>query len=42
MNDVFAPGAQKALRARGGVRCEVLAGGTLQLGPTTLCSAVEL
>ena len=42
MNDVFAPGAQKALRGRGGVRCEVLAGGTLQLGPTTLCSAVEL
>lgn len=42
MNDVFAPGAQRALRGRGGVRCEALSSGTLRLGPARLCSAVEL
>ena len=42
MNDVFAPGAQKALRGRGGVRCEALTSATLRLGPATLASAVEL
>jgi MOSC domain-containing protein YiiM len=42
MNDVFAPGAQKALRGRGGVRCEALSSGTLRLGPARLASAVEL
>jgi len=42
MNDVFAPGAQKALRGRGGVRCEALSSGTLRLGPATLASSVPL
>jgi MOSC domain-containing protein YiiM len=42
MNDVFAPGAQKAMRGRGGVRCEALSSGTLRLGPATLASAVPL
>ena len=42
MNDVFAPGAQKAMRGRGGVRCEALSSGTLRLGPATLATAVPL
>jgi len=42
MNDVFAPGAQKAMRGLGGVRCEALTSGTLRLGPARLASAVEL
>jgi MOSC domain-containing protein YiiM len=42
MNDVFAPGAQKAMRGRGGLRCEALSSGTLRLGSATLASAVPL
>jgi MOSC domain-containing protein YiiM len=39
MDVVLAPGAHKALRGRGGVRCEPLDDGVLQLGPATLtCS----
>jgi len=32
----FAPGAQRGLRGRGGIRCEPLSSGTLRLGPATL------
>lgn len=42
MNDVFGQGAQRAMRGRGGVRCEALSSGTLRLGPATLASAVPL
>jgi MOSC domain-containing protein YiiM len=42
MNDVFAPGAQKAMRGRGGLRCEALSSGTLRLGSAMLASAVPL
>jgi hypothetical protein len=36
MDVVLAPGAFKALRGRGGVRCEPLSDGTLRAGPATL------
>ncbi|GAA4676855.1 MOSC domain-containing protein [Frondihabitans cladoniiphilus] len=36
MDEVLAPGAFKALRRRGGVRCEPLSDGVLSLGPVTL------
>ena len=36
MDVVFAPGAFRAMRGRGGVRCEPLTSGTLSLGPATL------
>lgn len=36
MDVVLAPGAFRALRGRGGVRCEVLDSGRLQLGPAVL------
>ncbi|WP_291049548.1 MOSC domain-containing protein, partial [Herbiconiux sp.] len=36
MDVVLAPGAHKALRGRGGVRCEPLTDGRLRLGPALL------
>lgn len=42
MNDVFAAGAQKAMRGRGGLRCEALSSGTLRLGPAQLASEIQL
>lgn len=36
MDQVLAPGAFRALRRRGGIRCEPLTSGALHLGPTTL------
>jgi MOSC domain-containing protein YiiM len=42
MDDVFGAGAQRALRGRGGVRCEALGDGVLRLGPARLASAVLL
>lgn len=36
MDVVLAPGAHRALRGRGGVRCEPLSDGVLHLGPGTL------
>lgn len=36
MNVTLAPGAHKALRNRGGMRCEPLSDGTLSVGPATL------
>ncbi|WNB84424.1 MOSC domain-containing protein [Cellulomonas sp. ATA003] len=42
MDRVLAPGAHAAMRGRGGVRCGVLAGGTLHRGPAWLVSPVPL
>ena len=42
MDVALAPGAFKALRGLGGVRCEPLDSGTLRLGPATLRSSVDL
>lgn len=42
MDQVLAPGAHKAMRGRGGVRCQVLAGGILHRGPAVLISPVPL
>jgi MOSC domain-containing protein YiiM len=36
MDVVLAPGANKALRGRGGMRCEPLTSGHLTLGPAIL------
>jgi hypothetical protein len=36
MNVMIAPGAHKALRGHGGMRCEPLSSGRLRLGPATL------
>jgi len=36
MDVVLAPGAFRAMRGRGGLRCEPLTSGTLSLGPATL------
>ena len=36
MDVVLAPGALRAMRGRGGLRCEPLTSGTLSLGPATL------
>jgi hypothetical protein len=36
MDQVLAPGAFKALRGHGGIRCTPLTSGTLHLGPATL------
>lgn len=36
MDQVLVPGAFKALRRHGGIRCEPLTSGTLHLGPATL------
>jgi len=42
MDVALAPGAFRALRGRGGVRCEPLTSGTLTLGPAILRSSVDL
>ena len=42
MDQVLAPGAHKAMRGRGGVRCQVLADGVLHRGPAVLISPVPL
>ncbi|WP_150306825.1 MOSC domain-containing protein [Planctomonas psychrotolerans] len=42
MNGVLAEGAHRALRGRGGIRCEPLSDGTLALGPAVLRSAAPL
>jgi MOSC domain-containing protein YiiM len=36
LDAAFGPGAQRALRGRGGVRCEPLRSGSLRLGPAVL------
>ncbi|MEO6083961.1 MAG: MOSC domain-containing protein [Umezawaea sp.] len=36
MDEVLAPGAHRALRGRGGVRCEPLDDGVLRVGPASL------
>lgn len=42
MDQMLAPGAHKAMRGRGGVRCQVIAGGLLHRGPAVLVSPVPL
>lgn len=42
MDRVLAPGAHKAMRGRGGLRCRPLTGGTLHRGPAVLVSPVPL
>ena len=42
MDQMLAPGAHKAMRGRGGVRCQVLSGGILHRGPAVLVSPVPL
>ena len=42
MDAMLAPGAHKAMRGRGGVRCQVLSDGVLQRGPAVLVSPVPL
>jgi MOSC domain-containing protein YiiM len=42
MDQMLAPGAHKAMRGRGGVRCQVLSGGLLHRGPAVLISPVPL
>ena len=42
MDVTLAPGAHRALRARGGMRCEPLTDGTLTVGPAVLLSSIEL
>jgi MOSC domain-containing protein YiiM len=42
MDEMLAPGAHKAMRGRGGVRCQVLSGGMLHRGPAVLTSPVPL
>ncbi|PXA72736.1 MOSC domain-containing protein [Cryobacterium arcticum] len=42
MDVVLAPGAHRALRGRGGMRCEPLTDGTLRLGPARMLSTVPL
>jgi MOSC domain-containing protein YiiM len=42
MDSMLAPGAHKAMRGRGGVRCQVLSGGVLRRGPAVLLSPVPL
>ncbi|MBT1001968.1 molybdenum cofactor biosysynthesis protein [Paenarthrobacter sp. DKR-5] len=42
MDAVLAPGAHKAMRGRGGVRCQVLSDGVLLHGPAVLISPVPL
>jgi MOSC domain-containing protein YiiM len=39
MDQVLAPGAFKALRSHGGIRCEPLTSGSLRLGPATLTTS---
>ncbi|MDI2034702.1 MOSC domain-containing protein [Paenarthrobacter nitroguajacolicus] len=42
MDQMLAPGAHKAMRGRGGVRCQVISGGLLHRGKAVLVSPVEL
>lgn len=42
MDRVLAPGAHKAMRGRGGLRCRPVSSGTLHRGPATLISPVPL
>ncbi|MFJ4171446.1 MOSC domain-containing protein [Paenarthrobacter sp. NPDC089714] len=42
MDQMLAPGAHKAMRGRGGVRCQVISGGLLHRGPAVLVSPVAL
>ncbi|MFE4194709.1 MOSC domain-containing protein [Paenarthrobacter sp. NPDC056912] len=42
MDEMLAPGAHKAMRGRGGVRCQVVSGGMLNRGPAVLVSPVPL
>jgi MOSC domain-containing protein YiiM len=42
MDGMLAPGAHKAMRGRGGVRCQVLSDGILHRGPAVLISPVPL
>ncbi|MHA7207880.1 MOSC domain-containing protein [Arthrobacter sp. MDT1-65] len=42
MDRVLAPGAHKAMRGRGGLRCRPLGSGTLHRGPAVLVSPVAL
>ena len=42
MDRVLAPGAHKAMRGRGGLRCRPLSSGTLHRGPAVLLSPVPL
>ncbi|NUU32969.1 MOSC domain-containing protein [Arthrobacter sp. C9C5] len=42
MDEMLAAGAHKAMRGRGGVRCQVLSDGDLQRGPAVLVSPVPL
>jgi MOSC domain-containing protein YiiM len=42
MDQMLAPGAHKAMRGRGGVRCQVVSGGILHRGPAVLVSPVPL
>lgn len=42
MDQMLAPGAHRAMRGRGGVRCQVLSDGILHRGPAVLTSPVPL
>jgi MOSC domain-containing protein YiiM len=42
MDEMLAPGAHKAMRGRGGVRCQPLSDGVLHRGPAVLISPVPL
>ncbi len=42
MNTVYAEGAHRALRGRGGIRCEPLDDGELSLGPATITAVRAL
>ncbi|WP_457963691.1 MOSC domain-containing protein [Arthrobacter sp. D1-29] len=42
MDQMLAPGAHKAMRGRGGVRCQVISSGILHRGPAVLTSPVPL
>jgi MOSC domain-containing protein YiiM len=42
MDRMLAPGAHKAMRGRGGIRCRVVSGGVLHRGPALLLSPVPL
>ncbi|MEV7663452.1 MOSC domain-containing protein [Paenarthrobacter sp. NPDC089316] len=42
MDQMLAPGAHKAMRGRGGVRCQVISSGVLHRGPAVLHSTVPL
>lgn len=42
MDQMLAPGAHKAMRGRGGVRCQALSDGILHRGPAVLISPVPL